>query len=175
MKLKLLFLPLTLLIISSCATDKKTLPNFMLSGAVEGDYVGYIYLKYNEVIDSTLVVDNKFYFEGNVNHPVEAFLKQKLDEAGPSFYFAQENIELTVTPKNGRFYLTEISGSKTMLLVESALEDLGAILEEELNPNEKLYAALKNLIEENPDNPFVGEIFVELVTDAHRLTLDQSN
>ena len=64
MKLKLLFLPLTLLIISSCATDKKTLPNFMLSGAVEGDYVGYIYLKYNiyiSYIKNKYIISNIIY------------------------------------------------------------------------------------------------------------------
>jgi thiol-disulfide isomerase/thioredoxin len=175
MKLKPLFILLTSLIISSCTTNKKTPPNFTLNGTIGEDYEGYIYLKYNDIIDSTLVVDSKFYFEGNVDHPVEAFLKQKPDDVGAPFYFAQENIDLTITRKNNRFYLTEISGSKTMLLIESVLEDIGTILEEELNPNEKLYAALKNLIQENPDNPFVGELFVELVTDAHRITLDQSN
>jgi hypothetical protein len=121
-----------------------------------------------------LLADSKLYFEGNVDHAVKAFLKQKPYDVGVPFYFAQENIDLAVTPQNNRFYLTDISGSKTMLLIESVLEDIGVVLEEELNPNEKLYATLKNLIHENPDNPFVGEIFVELVTDAHRLTLDQS-
>ena len=169
---KLILLTLLTLSFAGCKNDN----NFSIEGTIEGEYAGYIYLKYNGMVDSTVVRNNQFRFEGKVDHPVEASFKQSANHpVTSSFYFSDEDLKVIVATEQYFFVVKEISGSPTMILVEETINDIGALLDEDRNPNQKLYAAFKKLISENPDNPFVGEIYVELVTEANLLTLEQVN
>lgn len=163
---------LIIAIISACGRDT----NFSIEGTIEGEYTGYIYLKYDGIIDSTLVENNQFYFRGKVEHPVEASFRQAADQpVANSFFFANEDLKIVLAPESSIFLVKEVSGSPTMVLVEETILNVRSILDENPNPNQKLYDFFKKLISENPNNPFVGDIYVELVTEANFLTLDQVN
>lgn len=53
---------------------KKESNGFILNGKIDGDYNGYIYLKYNDLLDSSLVANNSFNFKGKVLYPTKGVL-----------------------------------------------------------------------------------------------------
>ncbi|SDF15230.1 Thiol-disulfide isomerase or thioredoxin [Pricia antarctica] len=53
---------------------KKEDNRFSLNGKIAGNYKGYIFLKYNDVLDSSLVMDNSFTFKGKVAFPTVGVL-----------------------------------------------------------------------------------------------------
>lgn len=71
-KKNILLLILILLILSNCKNDLQQ--SYTINGQIQGDFGDYIYLKYNNQIDSTLVIDNFFKFKGEVLNPLEVFL-----------------------------------------------------------------------------------------------------
>ena len=53
---------------------KKKSNEFLLKGKIDGKYNGYIFLKYNEVLDSSLVESNSFIFKGSTPNPTMGLL-----------------------------------------------------------------------------------------------------
>src|SRR5690606_705747 len=71
MRFILSILLINLCLVSCIQAEKES---FILKGNIEGDFKSFIYLKYENKIDSVQVTDNKFIFKGSVNHPTEAVL-----------------------------------------------------------------------------------------------------
>ena len=50
----------------SCKSENKDEDSFLVNGNISENFEGYIYLKYGEDLDSSLVQNSKFQFKGNV-------------------------------------------------------------------------------------------------------------
>jgi len=53
-----------------CTTQKTK--GFLVKGKIKGPYKGYVYLKYNDNVDSVIVKNNQFNFKGSVLKPTSA-------------------------------------------------------------------------------------------------------
>lgn len=150
-------------------------PNFSIQGTIEGDFEGYVYLKYKEVTDSALVENGRFFFSGNIDFPVSAVIIPKYGRTPSSLFFGQENISLTVTPKDDIFSLKDIKGSKIIDEMESTLNSFMAVLEKDDNPAPKIFEMSKKLVDEDPSNPFNAELILDLALDSEYYSILEVN
>lgn len=166
---------LSLLAIALLGCQPSVKPNFTIQGTMDGDFQGYVYLKYKDVTDSALVDNGTFSFSGNIDFPVSAVLIPKSGATATSLYFGQENISLTVTPKENVFFLSEIKGSSITDGMESTMLDFRQVLDNEENPATKLFEMSKLLIEQDPTNPFNSDIILALATELNFFSISQIN
>jgi hypothetical protein len=116
---------LTLLI--NC--KKKESDVFIIQGKIAGNFTKYIYLKFNNKIDSTLFKNNEFSFKGENDNPVEAGLypsspKSKKMMGIASFMLENNKIFISLKYDQSDFRgeltdflkLDSISGSKSQEL-----------------------------------------------------------
>jgi len=68
--IKIILLLFLTILFSNCKNRK----NYILNGKINENYNGYIYLKYNDFVDSVLVKNNHFNFKGTVLKPTMASL-----------------------------------------------------------------------------------------------------
>ncbi|RCS28383.1 DUF4369 domain-containing protein [Polaribacter sp. WD7] len=108
---------------------KKENEGFKIKGKIEGNFEKYIYLKYNDNIDSTLVEDNEFSFVGENENPVEATFYPSSPNSKKMMgvvSFMLENNKIFISLKNDQsdyrgeltdfLKLDSISGSKSQEL-----------------------------------------------------------
>jgi len=72
MKCVNIILGLVLSILFFGCTEQKT-KGFLVKGKIRGTYKGYVYLKYNDIVDSIIVKNNQFNFKGSVLKPTTAY------------------------------------------------------------------------------------------------------
>ena len=166
-------LSLLAIVLLGCQPSIK--PNFTIQGTIEGEFDGYVYLKYKDLIDSALVDNGSFFFSGNIDYPVSAVLFPKNGATASDLYFGQENITLTVEPKGNVFYLNEIKGSKVIDGMESTLYSFREVLENNDYPAPKIFEMSKRLVEEDPTNPFYSDIILDLATDSEYYSISEVN
>ncbi|WP_420387521.1 DUF4369 domain-containing protein [Roseivirga sp.] len=165
-KLYLLLLPF----IIGCSQS----PEYLIKGTIE-NYEGYIFLRYNDFVDSTLVQNGTFEFTGEVDHVVQATLTNQSDGAYfAPFYLGNEEVQLTASFQNSRLGMVEAK-SPSNLLMAKILSDLEAIMEDEerLRSNE-MFLYIDSIAHLYPRNEFVGELTSEVVTSDF-ITIQQSN
>jgi thiol-disulfide isomerase/thioredoxin len=157
---------------------KKENEGFKIKGKIEGNFKKYIYLKYNNNIDSTLVKDNEFSFVGENENPVEATFypsspkSKKMMGLAP---FMLENSEIHISLKyeqsDFRGELTEflkldsISGSKSQELsiaFTSKMKNTFHNEKEESIRKKHLYNNLLEFIESNPKSALSGKNLASL-------------
>jgi len=56
---------------TNCNNQKQK--GFLVNGKIKGNYKGYIYLKYNDNVDSVIVKNNQFNFTGSILKPTTAY------------------------------------------------------------------------------------------------------
>lgn len=170
---KNILLCLIMLAVLGCEPSIK--PNFTIQGTIEGDFEGYVYLKYKDVTDSALVDNGSFAFSGNIDFPVSAVLIPKGGLTSSSLYFGKENISLVVTPKGNVFALKDIKGSKIIDEMESTMLNFRQVLDNEENPASKLFEMSMRLIEQEPTNPFNSDIILALASELNFFSISQIN
>lgn len=156
-----------------CQTTEK--PNFIINGTISGEFEGYVYLKYKDVIDSTLVQNGNFLFAGNIDYPVSAVIIPKDGATASALFFGQENISLSVDIKGEVFFLNDIKGSKIIDEIESTLVSFQEILENDDNPGPQIFELSKRLIDKDPTNPFYSDIILDLATDSEFYSISEVN
>ena len=179
MKLKTLFILSFLLIIYSCSTkNKKEGSTFLISGKVNTDFDGYIYLKYGKILDSARVKDSLFQFKGTVGQPIEGNLypaspESKGQKTIVPFMLENSNINVFLTYKPVTFkgmelkYLTadSIYGSKShKLLTDFDLSMENTFYKEENDSLREviLYKNLDGFITANPKSVLSGKKLASL-------------
>lgn len=173
MKVVQLISLLSLFAIVSCQqTENKA--RYEISGEIINDYEGYIYLHYLDVIDSALVEEGLFTFEGTVPHVVEASLTPDKGTSADGFYFGNEAMNLTLR-QDDRYFFFETVESQTAQLMDSVIEVYSIIVEGNENPNKEVNDFMTKIVMKYPDNQFITEIASEVIGDANMLTLEQSN
>ncbi|MDX1830473.1 MAG: TlpA disulfide reductase family protein [Lutibacter sp.] len=171
----LLLFILTILLIN-CESNKNK--SFLINGKIQGNFNDYIFLKYNNNIDSTLVEKNSFSFHGNVTEPLEAILYPGSPKSGESMgvaSFMLENSEIFLSSKyterefRGMFVkllkIDSISGSKSQDLKTVFDSKLEQTFRKEKNDSIKtilLYENLYDFISKNPKSVLSGNYLASL-------------
>lgn len=139
---------------------------FIVNGRIEGDFNRYIYLKYNNIIDSSLVLNNTFSFKGKVSQPVKGILYPDIPTSKDPmtlgiFMLENSTIDISINyserisnGENIKFFdINSIIGSKSQD-VRSRFDAklINTVLNEE-NDSVKMVALYDNLYEFLSDNP----------------------
>jgi thiol-disulfide isomerase/thioredoxin len=176
MKTKKLFLLVVLIILFiNCGKESD---GFVLNGRIDGDYSGFIYLRYNDLLDSTLVVKNEFTFKGKVPNPTmgilypgrpssmenmtlgTVMLENSLINIFSKYSFRNSNMGMT------KFLdIDSISGSKSQDLRNHFEVKISETVHNEIIDSLKkisLYNNLHEFISDNPKSIMSGEYLAGL-------------
>lgn len=167
-----------LLAVLFACQEKKEDPGFLITGDINDSYKGYIYLNYDDIIDSTLVEDASFQFKGKVSQPLEATLLPGSPTSGEgmtvaSFMLENSNIDISLTygtfQHNGSdikgLDMDSISGSSSQKLkedFEAKMEDTFVKEENDSIREAILYDNLSEFIKTNPQSVLSGKKLASL-------------
>lgn len=158
--------------IFSC--NKSNQKEFTLDVDVEGDYSGYLYLITTKKIDSSLVKNGKSKFSGSVDFPTQAgLITDTVSGYDRGFYLenTEMQMELTVTKKEFHdgfsdwIIIEKLTGTKTGQLRKD-FEKYQATNSKKENWRENLYTKLENLIINNSNNRYTGDLLAEISSDS---------
>jgi len=169
--------------------ERKENKGFLINGEVQGESDGYIYLKYNDVIDSSLVTNQRFSFEGVISHPVEATLSPTTPTSKEMMFigsFMLENSEIRISIKLSKakfdrkevhsLDIVNVSGSKS----EELKRNFDLKFEETFNSVENdslkevlLYDHLSDFVKANPKSVLSGNYLVSISNYYGYLSSDQ--
>jgi thiol-disulfide isomerase/thioredoxin len=157
---------------------KKEENGFLLKGKIDGDYKGYIFLKYNELTDSSLVVNNSFLFKGKVPFPTVGVLYPGRPSSTDEMTLGTlmlENSPINISAKYSvgnsnmgmmKFLdIISINGSKSQDLRDRFEDKMSKTVHNEKNDSIKkssLYGNLHEFISENPKSVMSGEYLADL-------------
>ncbi|UGU16018.1 AhpC/TSA family protein [Sinomicrobium kalidii] len=164
-------------VLFACQENKED-PGFLITGDISDNYEGYIYLDYNDILDSTLVEDASFRFKGKVSQPLEATLLPGSPTSGESMTVASfmlENSTIDISLKYDIFQyngsdikgldMDSISGSTSQKLkedFEAKMEDTFAQEENDSIREAILYDNLSKFIKTNPQSVLSGQKLASL-------------
>lgn len=108
-------------ILFSCTSTPKKDYNFSINGTIDGDYTGQTYLYKREagewkLLDSTLIQDKTFRFEGNIDFPEFYYLSIENEQNYASIFIEQSDITIKINVED--FSNPEITGSKSQAQYE---------------------------------------------------------
>ncbi|WP_439129175.1 thioredoxin-like domain-containing protein [Polaribacter sp.] len=163
-------------IFSNCKNNKKI--GFSIIGEIKGNFEGFIFLKYEDRIDSTLVKNNIFNFKGNVQEPLEAFLypgspSSKEQKVIAPFMLENSQIFISLNYKKREFRgnnikyikIDTIYGSKSQDLRNNFDSKMAKTFHKETNDSIKtslLYKNIYDFININPKSVLSGEYLAEI-------------
>ena len=112
---KILLLIFTLSILTSCQ-NKYSTGGYLVKGVAlnmpdSTKIVMYLYPKSDVVIDSTIILNERFRFKGKVERPRLAMLRIESTKDSRMFWLENQNID--ITGEKGDFSNSKITGSKT--------------------------------------------------------------
>jgi len=170
--LLLFFLSFTFI---QCEINKEK--TFIITGEIKGKFNDYIYLKYNNKIDSIVVRDNTFTFRGNIKEPAKAYLhpgspSSKEQMVIAPFMLENSQIFISLNYRKRKFRGTNIKfikidsiyGSKSQDLKNNFDSKMVKTFYKETNDSIKtrlLYNNLYDLISINPKSILSGEYLAE--------------
>lgn len=161
---------LILIIVFGCNKNQ----GFLLNGTIYGDSPEYIYLIYDDKRDSTLVVNNRFRFKGKVDSYLLAHLSTGyISTLENPFYLENSNMSIQITIENKIYKNMDVSfikvdnlkGSKTFA-IQNDFENFRHHHRNDDDWNAKLFKKLSELIEQNPDNAYAGNLLAEISSDS---------
>lgn len=159
-----------LLLVSSCTQE----PKYEIYGEIE-NYEGYVFLRYKDFVDSTLIEDGKFFFEGNVDRVVEASITNKATGiyAAP-FYLDNDSVYVSTFYAEPFIRLSDVY-SPANGLIEQVIAELGEIMEDEeqLRSN-GMFLYMDSITKIHPRHDFIIEITSEVITSDY-ITIGQAN
>ncbi|CAM1345637.1 redoxin family protein [Tenacibaculum amylolyticum] len=173
---------LTILIILtfvSCKENTKE-KSFHLSGTINGEYTGYIFLNYGTIKDSVKVSNNSFEFNGSVKRPIQGWLNLKSNGNAAWLYIENSHISIKTDyerkNQNGKtinfLNITDIKGSYSAK-IQNEYKDFYQANKNKENFKDTLYNKLNVFIEENKNHPISGTILGELALIEPILTRNE--
>jgi len=173
-------LPFLIIAFYSC---DKTVENktFEIYGVLSEDFDGYIYLNYGNTLDSVIVKEKKFKFQGKVDNVVNGSLSLKRGVKQADLYI--ENCAINVKAKfDYREYsdkekfphlsIENIEGTNT----EKIRKDYANFYEQNQDKDNfqiMLYNKLDTLLSENKSNPFSGGLLAGNAIFSPKLSKQQ--
>lgn len=147
---------------------------FTLNGIIRGNYQGYLYLHYDDVKDSCLVINNKFYFKGKMpNVDVGYFDTGKPTSMERDFYLENEEINMSVNVEKKTINNTEIDwiiidsivGTKTSL-IEKDYETFKTKHKNDKDWQIKYYTKLDEIVSKYPKHPYSLDLLLRASWDS---------
>ena len=111
-----------ILIATSCREDRTT-DAYSVNGLIKNmpDSTKVVmYLDMDSILDSTIVLNERFQFKGDVKRPTRVVLR--IESTGDGRMFWLENKTIHITGEKGDFYNSKITGSETQVEAELLLE-----------------------------------------------------
>lgn len=188
-KTNILLLVILSLLLINCNNNETSF--FSIKGEIKGNFKGYIYLKYNDKTDSSLVNNNTFEFKGNIINPNKAYLlpgkrSSKKRMTIVPFMLENSNINLKLNYSERKFRemntqflkLNSISGSKSQDLENNFNSKMAKTFYKEKNNSIKtvlLYNNLYEFISANPKSVLSGKYLAEINDRYDYLDSQQMN
>ncbi len=160
------------IIVISC--NKKNPNEFLLNIKLNGNYSGYLYLNYDKIKDSCLVIDGKAFFTGTVSYPTMAhYSTNNISASDKNFYLENKKINSEITFSKRQigehnidwFTIDKTSGTKTSIL-EKDFENFKQKFSSDKDWQKKLYDKLQKIIIQNPKHRFSGDLLSEISNDT---------
>lgn len=162
-----LFFLLISLILISCGQEKND--QFVLDVKVEGDYNEYLYLIYDNKIDSSRIVDGHSKFKGSVDVPLKAgFITNRISGYDRDFYLENTPIEMEILIERDSISdwitIKNISGTQTEKLLEEVkiIKNANSVR----NPVLKLYKKIEEIIRDYPKHQYPGDLLAQVSRDS---------
>lgn len=170
--MKNLTILILLTLLMSCESKN---PNaFNLDVKINGNYSGYLYLKYGKIKDSAIVKNGNAFFKGNISEPTLAnFGTNNISTNDKNFYLENSEIttEITFSKKRIKNHtidcitIDEISGTKTSI-IRKDFEAFKLKFNSDKNWNIKLYNKLEDILKQNPNHKYSGDFLSEISNDT---------
>lgn len=154
--------------------------NFTLDGSIKNNYSGYIYLSYEDKVDSCLIKNNHFIFKGKIKNEIvqASFSFKNKRNTRPDLYLEKSKIfiDLTIEDRKVQDYtlaiinITKAKGTKTAIIQEE-YENFKNNFQDKNNYYKKMLEKVESIVERNPKNPFSSSILCGLTGND---TLDKS-
>lgn len=171
--------------LSSCSKKEE---GYILKGTLidtnQSPYEGYVYLRYENAIDSVLAEKNTFEFRGTVEKPTQASVFLKGNSINAWIYLENSEIKGSgrwwTSFQNNQHYnmfqFDTIEGSQSEDIKKRFRKEMQQIKKEKTLSTEDIYSALKSIATEHPDEPVVGYLFAnQASTTYNQLNYDQVN
>ncbi|MEZ4970933.1 MAG: TlpA disulfide reductase family protein [Flavobacteriaceae bacterium] len=154
---------ITLLIGISCQEGHTKSDSYSVNGIIKNmpdSSKVVMYLDMDTILDSTLVLNEKFQFKGTVERPRRVMLRIESTRDGRMFWL--ENKTIHITGEKGNFYNSKVTGSQTQVEAELLMEKQDSIRKE--------MDKLGNLLtESNMDSLFaINEEMLDVVAEITR-------
>lgn len=162
------------IILNLLACKKSNQNGFTVDVNVKGDYTGYLYLITTKKLDSSLVINGKSKFSGSVDFPTRAgLITDTISGYDRDFYLENTEIQMEITVTKKDFYdgpsdwiiIEKVKGTKTSKL-RAEFEKYQAINIKKENWSDNLYSKLENLIIDNSNNRYPGDLLAEISSDS---------
>lgn len=160
---------LSLILINLINAQTESNDFFVLNGTIEEDFNNkYLYLEYENLKDSCLIINNKFEFTGKLtNEPIQGIfsLKNKLTNI-PTFYLENSKIQvkLSIKEKRDKGYfnvkIISVKGTNTIVIQNDFKEFFKKKNEEYFN--KKLLKKLDSAVILNPNNGYLVSLIFSL-------------
>ncbi len=159
--------------ITICCNDQKN-NDFNLQGTVSGDYTGKLFLYYEDKIDSVLIENGTYNFNGKVDYPIEAYFStSSISTCDKVFYLENTNIivDISIEKKKIKEYTIDwisidtIIGTNTSKIVYD-FEQYEKLFSDGADWNIKLYNKANEIIKNNPRHRYSGYLLNEIIFDS---------
>ena len=133
----------------SCKDNSKTklTPNYTINGVIDSFPNGLVYLikidENQKIVDSSIVIQGKFKFQGEVNEPFLYSIKEKGSKYGATFILDNENI--TISGKRDSLYLADVKGATQDSIYKSYYKNEFAEIQKVAFPVYKLSDSLHKI------------------------------
>lgn len=155
--------------------------NFTLDGTIKNNYSGYIYLSYEDKIDSCLIKNNHFIFKGKIKNEIvpASFSFKNKGNTNPNLYLEKTKIFIELTIEDTKVQndytlaiinITKATGTKTSKIQEE-YENCKNEFQNKNNFYKKMLEKVESIVERNPKNPFSSSILCGLTWND---TLDKT-
>ncbi|WP_422105842.1 redoxin domain-containing protein [Winogradskyella sp.] len=180
---------LSLILLTTCQTEKDAKKAYVITGDISGDYDGYVYLVYPQFLDSIYkvkdsvkVIDGTFKFTGSTHSPVQGWLNLEgqssiawllvenstIDlKANYTFEGAGDNIYRKIT-------IEEVIGSKS----DSIKEDYRKFFRDnkaKANFDDLVKDKLSSIAKMEDTDGYTGKLLADNVVFTNRLNLEEAS
>ncbi|TGV03793.1 TlpA disulfide reductase family protein [Flavivirga rizhaonensis] len=168
----LILILLTLLCLVGCKKDVNQ--SFVINGKINGDIPKYIYLKYGNIKDSSLIENNEFKFYGVIKNPTKAdFVIHPISSINKSFYIENSSFDIEITSEKKKYKDIELNFINIDTIFNNNTSkiqyDFENFIKEFKNSSDwesKLSNKLNELILKNPENQYSGDILSEITEQS---------
>ena len=172
MSLKKLVFIVSLLSIINSFCQEKLKNNFTLHGNIKNNYSGYIYLNYEDKVDSCIIKNNHFKFKGKINEDIvfASFSFKNKQNTAPSFYLEKSKIFIDLTiedrifKKNYKVAVIDIvrtKGTETSI-IQKDYENFKKEFKDKTSYYAKMIEKVESIVNSYPKHPFSSSILFSL-------------